>query len=250
MLDRARTAVLDALRIASHRIAAGRCDRVIVGAAEEYASMVRLAYRHFGLYARRRGGYPYGDDGHGFFCGSGAVCFVLESERAAEARGARPLGTLERVAGGLPGRGGAAGTEPVGESGSATEPSVGRRVDLVRRVLEDLDHATEVIGSANGTWIDRIERAGIRRGCAGRAEPCVTSLYGYIAETFNVMPAASLAAALLTGRLPALGGGGASRLRGVRPADGCERPERFAIIATDYAGPSAGVRVAPTGPRR
>jgi 3-oxoacyl-(acyl-carrier-protein) synthase len=81
-----RTAGLDALRLASLRIASGQWDRAIVGAAEEYLPLINDGYRQCGLYS--------GGGENGFVTGSGAVTFVLESRDAMEKRGGRCRGVL------------------------------------------------------------------------------------------------------------------------------------------------------------
>ena len=74
-----RTAGIDALRLAAARIATGRCDRVIVCAGEEAASIVERAY------AACRGV----DTSTGL--AEGAVAFVVESSEAAGERGVKPV---------------------------------------------------------------------------------------------------------------------------------------------------------------
>lgn len=159
-----RTAGLDALRLASARIAAGEWQRAIVGAAEEYSPLVNAAYAHWGLYGKQ-----------GFAAGAGAVSFVLESRSSAESRKARARG---RVLDAL---------------GSLSEPKHCGRV--VRRILNRFGRPNTVLTSANHTWIDRAERMGIGSGRGN-----VWSPYGHVAECFSVLPLAGIAAAMLTSK--------------------------------------------------
>jgi 3-oxoacyl-[acyl-carrier-protein] synthase II len=171
-----RTAGLDALRLASIRIAAGQWDRAIVGAAEEYVPLVNEAYRHAGLYAGERASPPF-KDGHGFSVGSGAVTFLLESREAMQHRGGRARGQI---------------------IGSSTACLTGRRsVDAIRTVLADLHHPRHVMSSANGTWIDRAESAALRR-----SDAILSTLYGHFPELFSAGPLAAIAAGLSAGDEP------------------------------------------------
>jgi hypothetical protein len=100
-----------------------------------------------------------------------------------------------------------------------------------------------VVSSANGTWVDRVEAAGLRLADrrAGR-RAAVSSLYGHVPECFSAGPLAAVAAVLLTGHLPVLFGPGP---RGDGPsAAGADGPPRaFGVLCTDYAGTISGVRV-------
>ena len=78
-----RTAGLDALRLAALRVQSGTVERVIVCAAEEAHSTIDAAYSACNAAQRPSR--------------SAAVAFIVESRRAAEARGALPLA---RIAGG------------------------------------------------------------------------------------------------------------------------------------------------------
>jgi 3-oxoacyl-[acyl-carrier-protein] synthase II len=78
-----RTAGLDALRLAAHRIANGDWDRAVVGAAEERSDVIDAAYRHAG---------------HRVATAAGAVTLILESRRSIEGRGGRPRGVVSATA--------------------------------------------------------------------------------------------------------------------------------------------------------
>ena len=184
-----RTAGLDALRLAQARIACGQWERALVGAAEEQGPLVESAYRHFGLHRRES------DDG--LAAGSGAVTILLESRRSMESHGGRALGRVTAAA-----------------SIRDRPASLAR---ATRTVWQRLGGPRQVFNSANGTWTDRAEGAGLRKA------QTVRDLRGRIAECFSVMPLASIATALL----------------GEHPTDG-----GFGVICTDYTGIASGVVVA------
>jgi 3-oxoacyl-[acyl-carrier-protein] synthase II len=200
-----RTAGLDALGIATTRIAAGEWDRAIVGAAEEYSPVVNQAYGRWGLYGAG-----------GFVVGAGAVTFLVESRSSMEARGGRPRGRVLAVAGGTSRGGGVA--------------------RIVRDVLTKLGTPPIVLGSSNGTWIDRAEEAGVARSGARLA----SSLYGRLAECFSVLPMAGIAAALLTGLSDPLLT--SRRSLGSTATGNFDSPAgHFGSLATDYFGSVSGV---------
>ena len=242
-----RTAGLDALRLAALRIKTGSWERALVSAGDEFCESVAGAYRHFGLHAEDGPGRPF-EKPTGFVMGCGAVTFVLESRASAVRRGARSRGVVR-------------------DCTSAAPRSIAskRGAELAGGVLTNLRLSEFIVSSANGTWIDRVEAAAIRRcgdqsapsvsgegatnGHERRAQgepdgaarrPTVSSLCGHIAECFSALPMAAIAYVLLTGRLPALRG---TAPRGSKPALGCERPESFGVMATDYYGTMAGARI-------
>jgi 3-oxoacyl-[acyl-carrier-protein] synthase II len=201
-----RTAGLDALRLAAERIAQGRWDRAIVSAGEESCQTVEDAYRHCGM-----------DSAAGFAIGCGAVTLILESQASAAKRNARVYGTL-------------------GASASAA-PAEGREIQAAARVLHELGDPAAVLGSANGTWIDRVE-AGAARLSSRRAGRSVTlaTLSGFFAETFSVTPLLGVAAALLLRRLP-------GRLEGANAECTENASAAIGVLCTDYSGTMTGVRV-------
>jgi len=126
-------------------------------------------------------------------------------------------------------------------------------VAAAERVLRDLGSPRFVVSSANGTWIDRVEAAALRHVAgeapASKSRAVVSSIYGYVAETFSTCPLAALAAVLLTGRLPALFGPGPGLGNGCAAgpigASGTEgRATPFGVLCTDYAGLVSGCRIA------
>jgi 3-oxoacyl-[acyl-carrier-protein] synthase II len=170
-----RTAGLDALALAAMRVRTGVVDRVIVVAAEARCAMVDRAYEAAGLLARE-GSDAAASLVRGFDRSFGAVGFIIESGRAAAARGATPFARVLECAWGSP-----SGSGPCGSART------------VASVLSRLPTPGRVIGSACRTWVDRAEKIGIRR--AG-----LSSNYGGIhhrfGELFSVSPLVGIAAEL------------------------------------------------------
>ena len=189
-----RTAGLDALRLAAMRIATGQWDRALVCAGEEHDPLVEDSYAAFDM-PRMPGGTS-----------AGAVTLVLESRRAAEARGARVHATVD---GGWQVHFG------------WRDAGVGVRA-VRRRLHEDAARGVQrIIGSANGTWIDRFEAAAMRRvnlpvqaAQAGRGS----------AESFSVGPLLAVTGAALR-------------------SDGFSRSTT--VLATDFNGVATGVHIRP-----
>ena len=213
-----RTSGLDALHLAALRIRAGEWDRAIVGAGEEYNSIVNGAYGHCGLYAGGNGGAGGVEPAkeRGFVTGSAAVTFVLESRESATARGATGRGV---VMGGANFRG---------------RPN--ESVESACRVLEKLQSPRAVLTSTSGTWVDRAEAAALRRAAPAAV---ASTLYGHVAEHFSASPLLAVAATLLTGRLPRM----LQPVRDLRTSDGTESADRFAAICTDFTGCASGVLI-------
>jgi 3-oxoacyl-[acyl-carrier-protein] synthase II len=180
-----RTAGLDAMRLAALRIATGEWDRAIVGAAEEFDPTVNACYKHCGLHACDTPSAAFSDE-RGFVTSAAAVTFILESEDSMRGRNANPRGRI-------------------GSHASAHSMS---------DVLNSLQHAKHVYSSANGTWIDRTERAAMTTARQ------ISTLYGHIAECFSVLPLLSVAAAMRT-----------------------KSAEEIGVVATDYNGVSSGISV-------
>jgi 3-oxoacyl-[acyl-carrier-protein] synthase II len=167
-----RTAGLDALRLAATRIAGGDWDRAIVGAAEEYSTVVNNAYRQWGLY--RDAQAKEADPKQGFPTGCGAVTFVLEGARSVEQRNGRTRGMISGAVGPL----------------SLKHLSPANMAGKLDGAFEEAN----LIGSANGTWIDRFESAILRKTDAAQNRAALST---YFPECFSVTPMASMAAALL-----------------------------------------------------
>lgn len=186
-----RTAGLDALALAALRIRAGVAETVIVVAAEERCGVVDLAYREAGLQALEGSERPARSEGRGFgSTGGGGVAFVVESSRAAAARGAASYASVAGSA-----------------SWSYGSGNVARGVaSALSRLPSGSPPNRRVVGSACGTWIDRAERLGARRaGVSTELE----SGYERFGELFTVTPLANIAAAFAGG---GRGEGGDNRL--------------------------------------
>jgi 3-oxoacyl-(acyl-carrier-protein) synthase len=216
-----RTAALDALRLASLRIAAGDWDRAIVAAAEEYCDVINQTYRCCGLYAGAAGASAPFAGQAGFTTASAAVAFILESRQSLESRGASKA--RGRILDGASSR------------GNSDDPAA-----AAREVLTRLGPAEHAITSANGTWIDRAELAALRKK---RDRAVLSSIYGHVPETFSCTPLLGISAALLTGRMPKLRSDGPLQDKGVRAAGGHERPASIIALCTDYTGVVTGMRM-------
>lgn len=216
-----RTAGLDALRLAALRIATGEWNQAIVGAAEEYSFVTNQAYEHCGLY----GGPHPATPPAGFLASAGAAVLILESRTSADQRGVAARGIIQ------------------GGASRAWGPHHG--VDAMSAVLAALQRPHLVLSSANGTWIDRVESAAIRRMRRRDADgPCIVgAMYGHVGESFSVLPLASIAGTLLRGRLPSLLTGTMDADQDLQIACGQEQAKSFTVICTDYTGLASGVRI-------
>lgn len=205
-----RTAGLDALRLASLRIAGGQWDRAVVGAAEEFHDLVNDAYRHCGLC-----GVFDAAPGTGFIPGAGAVTLLLESRQSMEQRGGKAIGRVM-----------ASASARIGGDGNGSHA-----VAAIQSVYAGIDSPRAVVGSANNTWVDRAEAAAIGRE---RDDAVVSSLYGHIPELFSAAPLAAVAAVLLDGKLP------------LSNADGQRDNsfDSFGVLCTGYTGTITAVRIA------
>ncbi len=215
-----RTSGLDALRLASLRIATGHWDRAIVGAAEEDHPLINATYARCGLYSTGESSSPFSNS-RGFSTGAAAVTFVLESRKSMEQRNARPWA---RVLG-----------------GSSCRTTKDAPTDAVKQVLAEMAHPRQLIGSSNGTWIDRAELAAITQT---DRTTLVSSVYGHVAESFSATPLLGIAAALASGTLP--------KLLATLDAPGiqaacCEKLDSaFGVLCTDYSGVVSGATLSPT----
>ncbi len=218
-----RTSGLDALWLAALGIASGQWDRAIVSAAEEYNAVVHSAYEAQGLCAAPGRARPFARTG--FDAGAGAAAIVLESADSVAARGGRVRGTI-------------LGGRSVAAAGSA-----GRGlVRAVRAVLGAIGTPGSVLSSANGTWLGRAEARGIVAARRGRSPTTVSSISGYLGETFSAGPLAALAGVLLIGRLPAMEPD-ARPPGGLAPSSGSGVTGAFGVLCTDWSGLAAAVSI-------
>lgn len=187
-----RTAGLDALRLASLRIAEGQWDRAVVCAGEEHDELVERCYAELGLPMQT--------------CAA-AVTFVLESKASAEARGVTCRGVVESGA-------------QINFNRRVARGVIGLRTILER---ERAAGVTRVVNSANGTWLDRVEAAALKRSGIS-----VSTLRGSLAECFSAGPLATVAATLL---------------RATPPEASQAEPERVAVLGTDFNGLTSCARI-------
>ncbi|MFE0799687.1 beta-ketoacyl synthase N-terminal-like domain-containing protein [Streptomyces sp. NPDC058812] len=136
-----RVAALEAVEAGGRALAAGRCDTLLVGAAEH-----RLPE------SRAGDGFPAGDGEQG------AVALTLEPWSAAEARGARVRGTVAARSMFVP---------------PGREPPAGLVSGAVRRLLSDLDTTVEVHHVLDGSPFASAVAAAVDRaaGATGRVTP-------------------------------------------------------------------------------
>ncbi len=212
-----RTAGIDALVLASNRIADGTWQRAIVGAGEEDFDVVRQAYASCGLAAAGEPSAAFAGES-GFVTGSGSAAFVLESRASVQARGGRVIGLID--------------------AGAFAHGPASAMANAVASVLKQLGGVEAVLSSADGTWLDRAEAAGLVAGGA----KTVSAIYGHVAETFAATPLIGLAVVLASGRLPRLLGSAVLSDR-LKPADGLTPISTAAVLASDLTGAVSGVRV-------
>jgi hypothetical protein len=211
-----RTAGLDALALATLRIANGDWDRALVGAAEEDYDLIRQAYQHCGFCATAEPSPAFGAGGSIFSAGGAA--YVLESRAALDARGAKPLARVDAVA--------------MAHTGD------GSFVDATLQVLNELGRPAHVLCSAAGNPLDAVEAAAIRRTQAKQ----LSSIYGYVADCFSATPLIGAAAAIFQRGLlkliaPPMDFGS------LHAADGSTTIDSFAVLCTDVTGVVSGVRL-------
>lgn len=221
-----RTSGLDAVRIAANRIANGTWDAAIVGGAEEHADLICRTYRHCGLHSAADPGEPFTDDA-GFVCSAGAVVLVLESRQRAEERGVKHYASLT---------GWAQTAWPI----DRLKPAIAQ----IAAMLEKLGLADQILSSANGTWIDRIEAMSIRlAGARLGTTPAVSAVAPRLHEAFSATPLLGLATTLLSRSVPGITGDGLTRMGGLRPAETGEPADELITLASDYNGASTAIRV-------
>jgi hypothetical protein len=105
---------------------------------------------------------------------------------------------------------------------------------LVRQVGQRVGQNPLIVGSANGTWLDRVEG-----GAAQRAGAAIRSTYGHVAECFSALPLAGIAAVLLTGQAPRPPGSAGGRTEPLLPG------QAFCAVGADYSGVVSGVSLEP-----
>lgn len=193
-----RTAGLDALGLAAMRIRSGACQTVVVGAAEETHATVDQAYAHFNP--------ATGDLGRrGLLTTPGSVAMVVESSVSAKARGVRPIARIGKFAAVSPTRAIAPGAPCFGEFDGAS------------KVLTQLRSQGTVLGSGNGTWIDRAEASAVRR-LTGSV--LIESLNQRMGDLFSAGPLLAIVRAIAEGA-----------------------PAPMTALCTDFSGTAAGIEI-------
>lgn len=218
-----RCGALDALHLARLRIASGAWERAIICVGEEFDDMLRRAYGQCGYYSREPS-LPFEEPSRGYAGGWGAAAFVVERADLAEARGARILATVEATA-----------------TRVASNSRPRHHVDAVADVAQAASLPNQIICTANGTMLDRIEMLGLSRGLERGCS--LTSPSGYVAESFSVIPAIALLLAVHSPVLPAAFTTSASHEENVRLAGGEDMGTRIGVLATDYTGLAAAASI-------
>jgi len=228
-----RTSGLEALWLAAVRIATGEWERAIVSAGEEHHTLANEIWRQWG-YKAGPGFVGSARAERGFFTASGAAAIILESEPSALARNVTPRATIDARAG-----------------GAACARTVAAMTTACERLVSSLGSIEALITSSCGTWLDRVEHAAIERAARrpppspeSHTRPCLSgrrrfahvgSIEGYLPELLSAGPLAALAGVLLTRHAPPRLFGGVTGPAPVRS---------FGLLATDFAGAAAAVRVA------
>jgi 3-oxoacyl-[acyl-carrier-protein] synthase II len=176
-----RTSGLEALALAALRLSRGDGNLMIVGAADEYATLNNAAYGHCGLVAAGAPAAPF-TDSTGFVTGEGAVTFVLERAETARRRDAVCLGRVDSAS-----------------ACSFRNPPERDGVRLAGDCLRRIGCPSLLVSSANATWIDRFEMKAVRDSYPASAHPSprVTAWYGLITECFSAGPLMGIASLLL-----------------------------------------------------
>lgn len=179
----------ESLATAAELLLCGRADAVLAGACDELGPWLLHGLDRFGALAwpdatdapAGSAMRPYDRRRRGFTAGEGAVMVLLERSEAAAQRGAS---VLARVAG--IGRGG--DDRPrVGWQRPGEEPSTAGAVAAVTEALSQAglgpDQIDYVSGSGNGTDLDRLETAVLRRALGAAAESVpISSVLGQTGE--------------------------------------------------------------------
>ena len=215
-----RTVGLDSMNLAASRIESGQWDAAIVGAAEEHCDLIPEIYGACGLHAPDNAGEPFDDRCTGFVSSAASVVLFVESRRSAQRRGATVYGSIE------------AWDQTVWNS-----PAVKPGIRHIGAMLGRHRFADDVISSANGTRIDRMEALALRVASSHLPlEPAVSALSPTLHETFSAGPLLAIAATLLSKETLGLASDGLNGVGGLRPAERGKPVDRFTVLSTDYNG--------------
>lgn len=204
------TAGLQAILYAADLVRAGRADAILAGGFEELSPEGQLSFSRAGLLCSPNGDgsaalpRPLDAERHGFALGEGAALLMLEDEERARARGARILALV---------LGGASGAD--GERGELESASADALARSIARACAEAGIEGGALGavslSARGSGpLDRAEACGVGAALGGRAATIpVTAVKGSLGESLGAagaLQAATLIAAMRTGRLPGIAG--------------------------------------------
>jgi 3-oxoacyl-[acyl-carrier-protein] synthase II len=174
----------------------GQATTIVAAGVDALYPLFFRVHDHFGVLShdngRLEGSRPFDATRNGFVLGEGAYAFIMETDAAASARGARVLGELLAVeCGGSP-------------AGINQWPS--RTADIARVMRRALDAAAiapgdvgVVYASANSTALDLVEAAAIHEVFGDTALP-VTTVKGALGECSANGPGAIAAAIVCGGR--------------------------------------------------
>lgn len=179
---------LDAISYASDFIKLGRADVVIAGAVEELCEETFTGFHNMGLLSGVDGSEPlccpFDKRRNGFILSEGAVVFILENRKYAEARGAKIFAKI---------LGYASCVAPMTEDGLSE--AISSALKNASMMPEEVEY---ISAGANSTVeLDRLETKAMKRvfGESIYRVP-VSSIKSMIGETFSAAGAFSLAAAV------------------------------------------------------
>jgi 3-oxoacyl-[acyl-carrier-protein] synthase II len=183
----------------------GYLDTVLAGGAEAQLNTGTLAgWRELSVLATEHAtgpqasSRPFDCQRTGLVLGEGAVVLVLESEGAARARGAEPLGEI-------------VGYGASSDAYNLTEPSPDGQARAMRLALEDAGIPGERVGYINahatGTLLgDRVETQAIRCTFGSHADKLAVSstksVHGHLIGAASALEAALTVCVLQSGRIP------------------------------------------------
>ena len=193
-------AIGEAFRAIRH----GYIDTALAGGAEAQLNTGTLAaWRELSVLAKEHeagveaSSRPFDNQRTGLVLGEGSVVLVLESERAAQTRGAEPLAEI-------------VGYGISSDAYNLTEPCPNGQARAMRLALEDASVPGEHIGYVNahatGTLLgDRVEAAAIRNTFGSHANELAVSstksVHGHLIGAASALEAALTVRTLQTGRI-------------------------------------------------
>jgi 3-oxoacyl-[acyl-carrier-protein] synthase II len=206
----------------------GRATALLAGGVDAIYQLFYRVHDRFGALSHANGApegsRPFDATRNGFVLGEGGFALVVESERAARARGARIYGEVLGIA---------AGGAGVGLNQWPDRPAPLERV--MREALACADRRPSdvdvVYAAANSTALDRVEALALQSVFGDDGRAVVTSIKGAVGES-GAASAAACVAALLCG-----GAGIVPPIAGLRTPDPHCARLRLAREATAAPGP-------------